>query len=71
MAIFSSNRDLDSTLTTIGIHALMGGAMYLSATGNEAIGNIMTELLIAYTGVCSYLFGKGKATAENAQNNGG
>ena len=63
MAIFSSNRDLDSTITTIGIHILMGGAMYMHFTGDGTVSSIMSELLIAYTGICSYLFGKAKGEA--------
>ena len=71
MAIFSDNKDLDSTLTVIGIHILMGGAMYFHATGKLDAG-IMNQLMIAYTGVCGYLFGKGKAEADaKRQQNGG
>lgn len=65
MPIFSSNRDLDSTITTIGIHVLMGAAMYFHFNGSETVGSIMSELLIAYTGVCSYLFGKAKGSTTN------
>ena len=66
MAIFSSNRDLDSTITVVGIHLLMGGAMFFHFTGMgdaSVDSSIMSNLLIAYTGVCGYLFGKGKAEA--------
>ena len=75
MAIFSSNKDLDSTIVVIGIHLLMGLAMYFHFTGagGESVdsGAIMSNLLIAYTGVCSYLFGKGKAEADHRRENGG
>lgn len=70
MAVFKSNKDLDSTLVVIGIHILMGGAMFFHFTGSSGEGvdsnAIMSNLLIAYTGVCSYLFGKGKAEAEKS-----
>ena len=74
MAVFNSNKDLDSTIVVIGIHLLMAGAMYFHFTGagGEGVdsGAIMSNLLIAYTGVCSYLFGKGKAEAEARRENG-
>ena len=62
MAIFSSNRDLDSTITVIGIHVLMAAAMYFNYTGVDAVNSIISELLIAYTGICGYLFGKARGT---------
>lgn len=69
MAIFSSNKDLDSTIVVVGIHVLMGGCVYFHSAGSIDA-SILNQLMIAYTGVCGYLFGKGKAEAD-ARTNGG
>ena len=37
MAVFNSNKDLDSTIVVIGIHLLMAGAMYFHFTGMPAV----------------------------------
>lgn len=72
MAIFSSNKDLDSTIVVIGIHILMGSAMYFHFTDTSpAVDSVIHQLIIAYTGVCGYLFGKGKAEAEARSQGGG
>lgn len=58
MAIFSSNKDLDSSLIVIGIHVLMGFAIYFHAKG-QIDASLLSQLVLAYTGICSALFGKG------------
>lgn len=58
MAIFSSNKDLDSSLIVVGIHILMGIAIYYHAKG-QIDASLLSQLVLAYTGICSALFGKG------------
>ena len=70
MAIFSTNKDLDSTIAVVGIHVLMGACVYFHSIDSlEA--SVLNQLMIAYTGVCGYLFGKGKAEAEARKNGEG
>ena len=57
MAVFKDNKDLDTTLSVVGIHLLVGAGIGLTAAGNDAVASFMTELLIAYAGIMNALFG--------------
>lgn len=70
MAIFSSNKDLDSTIMTIGINVAMLFALYLRAI--DKIDNAtLSMVIVAWGNVSGFLFGKGKAEAEAERKNGG
>lgn len=69
MAIFSSNKDLDSTIMTIGINVALLGALYLRSI--DKIDNAtLSMVIVAWGNIAGFLFGKGKAEAEQKKNGG-
>ena len=57
MSVFSSNRDLDSTLIVLGIHVLLGGVIAVDVMYPEVdLGSLSNNLIIIYGMIASYFF---------------
>jgi len=68
MSLFRSNRDFDSTLIIVGIHALMGWVLWMEYAGSNAedLSSTLNNLLIIYGMIASYFF----KSQKEQQNNG-
>ena len=69
MSIFKTNRDFDSTLIVVGIHALLIGIIVAEALGVEGtnFGSLLTNLVVVYGMICSYFFKSQKESNGKAQ----
>lgn len=70
MALFKSNRDMDSTIIVVGIHLLLGGVLALEYLGgeNSDLSSTLNNLLIIYGMCASYFFKSQKASNQNGEN---
>ena len=67
MSLFKSNRDFDSTLIIVGIHALMGAVLWMEYAGSDAqdLSSTLNNLLIIYGMIASYFFKSQKEQQSN------
>lgn len=66
-SIFKSNRDFDSTLIVLGIHAVLGAILYAEIFTDADMNGLSGTVLTIYGMIASYFFkSKSEATKEGA-----
>lgn len=71
MAWFKSNKDLDSTLIILGIHAILGGILYMEfISETNQFDSVLSALIPIYSMIAGAFFKSQVATPSNDKENG-